>query len=157
VGSGNPLKKSFWVGLKNRACHPVVNVIDSHALQASGYTAAGPPRETIKPIRVFHFFNTAQIRLLTINGFSLIMRFLEIDAGWSSLVARRAHNPKVIGSNPVPATTNIKGLQLITVAPFYLGVSFFENNAITLACEPTLTTSFLIMVSPSFEGKLTTG
>ncbi len=24
--------------------------------------------------------------------------------GWSSLVARRAHNPKVIGSNPVPAT-----------------------------------------------------
>ena len=26
------------------------------------------------------------------------------DAGWSSLAARRAHNPKVIGSNPVPAT-----------------------------------------------------
>ena len=26
------------------------------------------------------------------------------NAGWSSLVARRAHNPKVIGSNPVPAT-----------------------------------------------------
>ena len=26
-------------------------------------------------------------------------------AGWSSLVARRAHNPKVAGSNPVPATT----------------------------------------------------
>ncbi len=24
-------------------------------------------------------------------------------AGWSSLEARRAHNPKVIGSNPVPA------------------------------------------------------
>ena len=27
------------------------------------------------------------------------------DAGWSSLEARRAHNPKVIGSNPIPATT----------------------------------------------------
>ena len=26
------------------------------------------------------------------------------DAGWSSLVARWAHNPKVAGSNPVPAT-----------------------------------------------------
>jgi hypothetical protein len=26
-----------------------------------------------------------------------------IVAGWSSLVARRAHNPKVAGSNPVPA------------------------------------------------------
>ena len=24
-------------------------------------------------------------------------------AGWSSLVARRAHNPKVVGSNPSPA------------------------------------------------------
>ena len=27
-----------------------------------------------------------------------------IAAGWSSLEARRAHNPKVTGSNPVPAT-----------------------------------------------------
>ena len=26
-------------------------------------------------------------------------------AGWSSLAARRAHNPKVVGSNPTPATT----------------------------------------------------
>ena len=25
-------------------------------------------------------------------------------AGWSSLVARWAHNPKVVGSNPTPAT-----------------------------------------------------
>ena len=35
------------------------------------------------------------------------MMFLYIafcDAGWSSLVARRAHNPKVVGSNPSPAT-----------------------------------------------------
>ena len=29
-------------------------------------------------------------------------------AGWSSLEARRAHNPKVVGSNPAPATrTNV--------------------------------------------------
>jgi hypothetical protein len=27
-----------------------------------------------------------------------------IIAGWSSLVARWAHNPKVVGSNPAPAT-----------------------------------------------------
>ena len=26
-----------------------------------------------------------------------------ISAGWSSSVARRAHNPKVVGSNPAPA------------------------------------------------------
>ena len=30
--------------------------------------------------------------------------FNKSDAGWSSLVARRAHNPKVVGSNPAPAT-----------------------------------------------------
>ena len=28
-------------------------------------------------------------------------------AGWSSLVARRAHNPEVVGSNPTPATSNL--------------------------------------------------
>ena len=28
------------------------------------------------------------------------------DAGWSSPVARQAHNLKVTGSNPVPATNN---------------------------------------------------
>ncbi len=27
-----------------------------------------------------------------------------LNAGWSSLAARRAHNPKVVGSNPTPAT-----------------------------------------------------
>ena len=30
-----------------------------------------------------------------------------IDAGWSSLVARRAHNPEVVGSNPTPAIEDI--------------------------------------------------
>jgi hypothetical protein len=30
--------------------------------------------------------------------------YLCSTAGWSSLVARRAHNPKVAGSNPAPAT-----------------------------------------------------
>jgi putative endonuclease len=31
-------------------------------------------------------------------------------AGWSSLVARRAHNPEVVGSNPTPATnSSIRG------------------------------------------------
>src|SRR6266851_5438478 len=30
------------------------------------------------------------------------------DAGWSSLVARWAHNPKVPGSNPGPATKFVK-------------------------------------------------
>ena len=29
-------------------------------------------------------------------------------AGWSSSVARRAHNPKVVGSNPAPATISAR-------------------------------------------------
>jgi hypothetical protein len=28
------------------------------------------------------------------------------DAGWSSSVARWAHNPEVVGSNPAPATNH---------------------------------------------------
>jgi hypothetical protein len=46
------------------------------------------------------------------------------DAGWSSLVARRAHNPKVTGSNPVPATNDYKGLAALAINPFVLDVSF---------------------------------
>jgi hypothetical protein len=34
-------------------------------------------------------------------------------AGWSSLVARWAHNPKVAGSNPAPATNAIIELRAI--------------------------------------------
>src|SRR3981081_336020 len=38
--------------------------------------------------------------------------YYQVIAGWSSLVARRAHNPEVVGSNPAPATTfvSLKGL-----------------------------------------------
>src|SRR6516164_1646558 len=37
------------------------------------------------------------------------------DAGWSSPVARWAHNPKVAGSNPAPAT-NLPLLNLVVLA-----------------------------------------
>ena len=37
-------------------------------------------------------------------NFEHVQNFITfIIAGWSSPVARRAHNPKVAGSNPVPA------------------------------------------------------
>ncbi len=35
----------------------------------------------------------------------------KVDAGWSSPVARQAHNLKVAGSNPAPATKQIKPLR----------------------------------------------
>jgi hypothetical protein len=34
------------------------------------------------------------------------------DAGWSSPVARQAHNLKVVGSNPTPATKKISKLMI---------------------------------------------
>ena len=43
------------------------------------------------------------------------------DAGWSSLVARRAHNPKVVGSNPAPATIRDKR-RLIAALEHWPGV-----------------------------------
>ena len=49
-------------------------------------------------------------------------------AGWSSLVARWAHNPKVEGSNPSPAT-NIWGFTVPTVNPlFVIRRGFFSRR-----------------------------
>ena len=46
-----------------------------------------------------------------------------VDAGWSSLAARRAHNPKVVGSNPTPAT-KIDGR--CAYGPAVAGFAIFE-------------------------------
>ena len=45
-------------------------------------------------------FESTSIHLKNIK---IILQQLNIIAGWSSLEARRAHNPKVVGSNPAPA------------------------------------------------------
>ncbi len=50
--------------------------------------------------------------------FSPILRF--VVAGWSSLVARRAHNPKVVGSNPSPATKTLTRLLEISSRAFFV-------------------------------------
>ena len=39
----------------------------------------------------------------SVRGFESHILLYIIVAGWSSSVARRAHNPKVVGSNPAPA------------------------------------------------------
>jgi hypothetical protein len=54
-------------------------------------------------------------------------------AEWSSLVARWAHNPKVVGSNPASATitdTVIDTIVSITVSFFY-AVKPFVNQRLT--------------------------
>ena len=72
------------------------------------------------------------------------------NAGWSSLEARRAHNPKVTGSNPVPATllevcqaqahpSLASGLQTLRVSKFCFaeplpsGASMYATAGCTFA------------------------
>ena len=43
-------------------------------------------------------------------------------AGWSSLVARRAHNPEVVGSNPAPATKTFVARKLNGFRAFLLSI-----------------------------------
>ena len=59
-------------------------------------------QNTLKSLQYGHYkpHRGYEIRQVTgKNG-----RIIGSDAGWSSLAARRAHNPKVVGSNPAPAT-----------------------------------------------------
>ncbi len=47
------------------------------------------------------------------------------DAGWSSSVARRAHNPKVVGSNPAPAISKKPQKSMLLRLFFFCKTSFF--------------------------------
>ena len=44
--------------------------------------------------------------------------FANLNRGVEQLVARWAHNPKVAGSSPVPATKTIKRLYYYSIAVF---------------------------------------
>ena len=48
-------------------------------------------------------------------------------AGWSSLVARRAHNPEVVGSNPAPATKFSQALRGLFLYPSIGDGSFWTG------------------------------
>ena len=53
--------------------------------------------------------------------------FIETVAGWSSLEARRAHNPKVTGSNPVPAIRKASSVQQRALyLPYGKRIDFIE-------------------------------
>jgi hypothetical protein len=63
-----------------------------------------------------------------------------LDAGWSSLVARRAHNPKVVGSNPAPATNLADGPETLSLLAVFPGFLHFWSMVFSLAamawCRP---------------------
>ena len=71
---------SYWYNLESES---------SSVGRASAFQAEGRRFETGLSLQIHAF------------------QFSFLEAGWSSQVARRAHNPKVEGSNPSPAT-NIK-------------------------------------------------
>ena len=53
----------------------------------------------------------AKLRMMVAAKLSIVIKpTIRYDslAGWSSLVARWAHNPKVAGSNPAPAITYLR-------------------------------------------------
>ena len=64
------------------------------------------------------------------------------SAGWSSLVARRAHNPEVGGSNPPPATIFILSCALATLLISYSKATnkilliSLNNDPYKIKCEP---------------------
>ena len=59
-------------------------------------------------------YNTCHCLVLYLTLTAILnLSLISIGAGWSSLVARRAHNPKVVGSNPAPATNSINKCELI--------------------------------------------
>ena len=54
-------------------------------------------------LNFFSLLNKLKKSVALEGVFLYYTRSLDV-AGWSSLAARRAHNPKVVGSNPTPAT-----------------------------------------------------
>ena len=63
------------------------------------------------------------VKILDKSVIIMYISWIENDAGWSSLVARWAHNPKVTGSNPVPATKIITRPYCFSIGPFFVPYS----------------------------------
>src|ERR1035438_4097961 len=69
---------------------------------------------------------------------------MKSDAGWSSLVARRAHNPKVAGSNPAPAMRETRWKRRVFLCSeaelgstgWALGQVLCQGSAGFVECQP---------------------
>ena len=59
-----------------------------------------PSGQRGQTVNLLHIASVVRIHLHPLQQELLILNNI---AGWSSLEARRAHNPKVVGSNPAPA------------------------------------------------------
>ena len=77
------------------------------ALPARGRADRRRDRQPLRPRRRSRAWRVtaAALRLACLAARASGAKLDACDAGWSSQVARRAHNPEVAGSNPAPATT----------------------------------------------------
>ncbi len=75
----------------------------------------GRPTRAIVPAQESRF-GTAPKRSLVVDLALGLCEYFGLGAGWSSPVARWAHNPKVAGSNPAPAT-RINALSVKALRP----------------------------------------
>ena len=69
--------------------------MEDDTTKPKGEFPSGQRGQTVNLLAVL---SVVRIHLPPLNNFISV-----IIAGWSSLEARRAHNPKVVGSNPTPA------------------------------------------------------
>ena len=78
---------------------------------------------SLEGIKSGKIITLASLRALSYILFTLI-------AGWSSLVARQAHNLKVVGSNPTPATNlrNLRSLKFTFQGFFVTDVIFCSGG-----------------------------
>ncbi len=72
-----------------------------------GNTGSNPVRVTIYILRRISSAGRASALQAEGRRFDPVILHHITIAGWSSLVARRAHNPKVAGSNPAPAIEKV--------------------------------------------------
>ena len=75
----------------------------------------------------FSLYFAAVVKPTVSVGATWSLTWMTIIAGWSSPVARQAHNLKVVGSNPTPAT-NLRGPDS-NIRPYFIGRN---------ACRPVL-------------------
>ena len=68
-----------------------------------GFMGEFPSGQRGQTVNLLAVLSVVRIHLPPLRKFHI-----ENVAGWSSSEARRAHNPKVVGSNPTPATRHIK-------------------------------------------------
>ena len=82
---------------------PIIGFLDGFPSGQRGQTVNLLATLSVVRIHLHPFGKKVFHKRLHIS-FKYVYNILDNIAGWSSLEARRAHNPKVVGSNPAPAT-----------------------------------------------------